>query len=66
MDTFNVSLSGIWMQCHPEPYDGCPCASFPLPVQDEQRLKCYCAGVAPVNYANEARRRLEDIKQMMA
>lgn len=33
---------------------------------DEQRLKCYCASVSPINYAQETRKRLEDIKKLMA
>ena len=35
-------------------------------TQDEQRLKCYCVGVNPVNYAQETRRRIEEIKSMLA
>jgi len=33
---------------------------------DEQRLKCIAMSVSPVNYAQETRRRIEEIKQMMA
>lgn len=32
---------------------------------DEQRLKCYCVGVAPINYVQETKRNIELIKEMM-
>ena len=35
-------------------------------VWDEQRLKCYCVGATPVNYAQETRRRIEELKAMLA
>ena len=35
-------------------------------VQDEQRLKCLCVGATPVSYAQETKRRLEDIRAMLA
>lgn len=33
---------------------------------DEQRLKCYCVAASPVNYVQETRRRIEEIKAMLA
>jgi replication factor A1 len=33
---------------------------------DEQRLKCLCVSASPVNYSQETRRRIEDIKTMLA
>ena len=60
MDTFNVSiiiytLLAVWSL-----------NGFVLCVQDEQRLKCYCVVATPVNYVQETRRRIEEIKTMLA
>ena len=57
MDTFNVS---VMVKCE------CSDGMFFPNVQDEKRLKFYCMSVSPVNYAQEAKRLVGEIQQLMA
>ena len=54
----------MWEQC----VYMCVCTYIwsSVSLQDEQRLKCYCVAASPVNHAQETRRRIEEIKTMIA